>query len=249
MNFYRVFILLLFLALAFTSFGQSEESSDSEGSDVEYEEQEGFYLSGGPNLGQFYGDAFPTRFPFKMRYQVGLNMKFTIFSGIPTWAGVEFQTKGYDYTIDQTGTTQSGKAFEKKTDGSARMSYLNGTFLFQFPVFGEKSRFKLLAGMGSSIRIYYHEKFSGSYSIPSDTLTIPLSYEKYGSDSFDFMDVNVLAGINYSPLNWMDVRFQVSQKLFGMSIGKENFFTSTENNTLLGLQVYFRIAGLEIWPF
>lgn len=249
MNHHRIFILLIFLSLGNYSFAQTEESSESEGSEYSYEEQEGFYLSGGANFGRFYGNAFPARLPLKFGYQLGLNMKFSIIEGLPSWAGVEFQTKNYSYDIAEKGTTQSGKPFEKSILGHTKLAYLNGTFLFQLPVFGESSRLKLLAGMGSCIRIYYHEKFEGNYKIPSDTLVIPLSYEKYGSDSFDFLDVNVLAGINYSPLNWMDIRLQISQKLFGMSIGKENFFTNQENNTLIGLQAYFRVAGLELWPF
>lgn len=249
MNLYRILILFIFLNLGNNCLAQTEETTESEGSESTYEEQEGFYLSGGANFGTFYGDAFPARLPLKIGYQLGLNMKFSFIEGIPSWAGVEFQTKNYSYNISEKGATQSGKAFEKYIQGNTKLAYLNGTFLFQLPVFGENSRLKLLAGMGSCIRIYYHERFSGSYKIPSDTLEIPLSYEKYGSDSFDFMDVNALAGINYSPLNWMDIRLQISQKLFGMSIGKENFFTTQENNTLFGLQAYFRVAGLELWPF
>lgn len=243
MNFRRISLALVCNLLMLNGFCQ--ESSKETSSDDSFEEGNGIYISGGLNYGRFSGSAFPTKFSFKTLGQGGLMLNFLFLNQFPVWSGLEYQLKGYDYEFFQKGTTQTGKEFIKSSIGNARIGLFNIPFLFQFPI-KKPSKIHVLAGVSASLRIYFHEKYSGTYRVPQDTLEIPLKYEKFGNDALDFFDFNASVGVRYRVLPWLDFWALANQKAFGFSIGKENFITANELNTLFSFQALIRLGDLSL---
>lgn len=207
----------------------------------------GFFISAGANFSQFSGKAFPVKFPFQFNYQVGGYFQFQLWQEYTIYSGMIFQQKGYAYDFLKTGQNLDGKAFEQKIKGECKISYLDFPALVSFPLKKPDSRWHLLAGTSFSLRVLYREKFSGYFKIPEDTLFIPQSYEKTGNDAFDFLDVNLCLGATWRLNNWLEIWALANRKAFGLSIGKENFATSEEVNTLFALQLVGRLGNRKNW--
>lgn len=203
------------------------------------------YLTGGPNFSQFSGRAYPIRFDYKLFFEVGVLFQFVLFDDFPFYSGIEFQKKGYDINQFKKGILGNGKAYEDRVKGIVRIDYLNFPLLFKFPRAKLNNRFHVLAGPGISLRIRYYEKFDAVRTIPADTLSIPQSYEKTGNDALDLLDFNLSLGCRYALTKKLDLWFVANRKLFGFSIGQENFLTSKEINTYFSLKLVYKLPDLS----
>lgn len=207
----------------------------------------GVFISAGPNISQFSGKAFPVKFPYQLNYQFGGYFQFLLWQEYTIYSGMIFQQKGYAYNFLKTGQNLEGKAFEQKIIGECKISYIDFPALFSFPLKKPDSRWHILAGPSFSLRVLFREKFSGYYQIPEDTLYIPQSYEKTGNDAFDFLDVNLSVGATWRLNKWLEIWALANRKVFGLSIGKENFATTDEVNTLFAVQLVARLGSRRNW--
>lgn len=241
---------ILFILFFFSSvfLVKAQEACETNSKSIEdYNETPGFYLTTGPTFSRFSGKAFPIRFPFQWHFQVGGHFQFLLKQEYLTWTGLEFQLMGYGYDIIKKGVNQEGKNFEQATKGDVRIGYLNIPFLLQFPIQKPQRRFHLLGGISLALRVFYKEEFSGYYRIPSDTLEIPVSYSKVGNDAFDFLNFNLCVGGRYAFSPRWEVWALMQQKVIGLSIGKENFATLEEVNTLFSFKLLYRVGDRKSW--
>ena len=202
-----------------------------------------FYISCGPNYNKFSGSAYPVKFDFKFFMEGGVLLQYIFLQTYPFYTGIEYQRRGYDYNIDKKGIANDGRNYEKKVNGFVRIDYLNIPILFKIPARKPSEKFHILAGAGLSFRLNYYEEYEGTYSIPKDTLVIPLSYQNSGNDALDFMDFNVSLGCRYGITKKLDVWALVTRKLFGISTGKENFITANEINTNFTIKLVYRLPS------
>lgn len=231
-------ILWMFLALPKT-FSQTEPVPEDGG---EEEENVDFplYVSAGPNYSRYSGRGFPIKFGYKAFGEGGIYTKMELLDNIPAFAGVEYQRKGYDIDLNKKGILQNGKAFEQTVRGKVRVDYLACNILGVLPIPRIKP-FGVMLGSGFALRVHYKQQFNAVYKIPQDSLEIPSSYNQPGNDAMDFLDFNLLGGIRYRVSPRFDLWALASRKLFGFSLGTENFITSKEINTSFTFRLVYRL--------
>ena len=237
----------LALGLSFQVSAQSESAPEPE--IIQFWEDAPVYISAGANLSQYSGDAFPVRFGYKFFWEAGFLFQYSFRQTVPFYSGIEFLRRGYDINSVKKGTDQLGRQTETRIEGKTDLAYFQFPFLLQLPAGKPARKFHFLAGPVLALRIYYHEKFSGTFSIPSDTVTIPISYEKTGNDALDFLDFSLAVGAKYRINHRWEIWATGSRKLFGISISKENFLTAEEVNTAFALKVLYRFGRMEDIPF
>jgi len=228
-------------------FGQTEEEEDKP--NYTNAEEGPIYVSFGPNISKIYGKEFPVKFDYQQAFEGGLWLKYLIFDELPFYGGLEFQRRGYTINQIKKGTTPNGKIFEDRIKGNVILNYLSIPCLIEVPIFKPEKRFQVLAGLGLGLRIYYREKFEGGRLFPQDSLFIPIAYEKTGNDALDFMEFNLCFGLKYKVLPRMELLAMGSIKGAGLSLSKENFFTTTELSNVFSIKLLYTVTNLDNLPF
>lgn len=223
-----------------------EVSEDSDDSDWE---DGALYISAGPNLSQYKQMQSDSKYPFKLLGEGGLMMRIALNGEIPIVTGIEFQSRGFTIDSKRTGTNQSGKYFEQRITGKSRTNFLQLPFLVQVPFDVPNQKFHVLAGFGAGLRVYNNVEYSGTYSIPSDTLVIPINGSERGNNALDFLEFNAIAGFSYKVFRRTEIWALANYKLFGLSIGQENFFSRNEQNSLFSFKLVYRIGNIENLAF
>lgn len=242
----RVFwLLLLFFGLSNLVFGQDVEDED----ELLSWEDSPIFLHIGGNYSRISGSEYPTRFTYLPSGSGGIWLKYRLLQALPFYVGVEYLSKGYNIDLQKSGVTNSGKNFKQESKGRSRMYYLSFPVVFEIKLASNQKKLKALAGLAMDMRMFSYERFNYSYRIPSDSILIEGSELKYRNDAKDILDGMFTAGLNWKPHQRFEIWLTGSFKLFGLSLGKENFFNRTEYYQALNLRLFYQIARVRDIPF
>ena len=205
------------------------------------------YVSLGPSFSRFK-DA-QAAYPVKLLGEGGFLFQYSLFQQLPFWSGMEFQMRGYRINTSKSGRTSDGRYFEQKSNGDTRINYLVFPMPFSIPSSEPEKKFHVLAGPSMGLRVYFRQNYTYSYAIPSDTILITGKENITGNDALDFLDFNANLGVTYRIKPRLELWAMATYKVFGFSIGQENFFSRNEHNTQFSIKLLYRIGHMEDMPF
>lgn len=239
-------ILVLLLGLPYFAWSQQTEPEED---DFDNWDGAPVLIHLGGNLGRISGSEYPSRFDYLASGSGGLWLKYKLFQEFPFYFGMEYFSKGYNIDFKKSGLTNSGKRFEQESNGKARMFYLSFPIVFEIKLSEKMKSLRALAGLSMDVRMFSYEKFRYSYRIPTDSIVIEDSYQKYRNDAKDLLDGMFTTGLSWKPHRRFEIWLTAQYKLFGLSLGKENFFTRTEQHHAFNLRLFYRIARVDDIPF
>lgn len=236
----RNFLFLLLLFLPFSGFGQEEE--------YEIPEQ-GFHWSEAPLYlgGDFqlsmYRRAGAGAYAPQPGWAFGIWTDLVLKKKQKVRSGLEFQYRTFSLNSFSSGINTGGKSFRKTIEGNCRMYFFQLPWLFDLGRQNSGRKLKFLAGASGGLRIFTRQNFRYRYEIPTDSLLIT-GEESSSNNAMDILELNAAAALIWKPQENLELSLGLGYKLCGFSIGKVNFISRTEQNTLLNFRAIYRICQI-----